>query len=70
MRFRYDAQADAAYIYVHDTIAPGGAVRQVEVPSLNALGDLMVDLDRENRILGFEIIGASHLLHLDKLIAE
>lgn len=68
MIFRYDAEADAAYISVHDAIAPGDAVRQIDVSSPHMQGELIVDLDHEDRILGFEILGASRLLNLDKLI--
>lgn len=70
MRFEHDTKADAVYIYMHDTIAPGEAVKQIELSSLKAAGQLLVDLDRENRIIGFEILGASQLLDVDRLTAE
>lgn len=70
MRFEHDAEADAVYVYMHDAIAPGEAVKQIELSSLKAEGQLLVDLDRENRIIGFEILGASHLLDVDRLTAK
>ncbi|MET9375020.1 DUF2283 domain-containing protein [Streptomyces sp. NPDC003035] len=60
MRVEYDAEADNAYIYLVDTIAPGEAVQQV------IAGDDMtavLDLDSEGRLLGIELFGAGRRLH-------
>jgi uncharacterized protein YuzE len=58
----YDHEADAAYVYVTE-IGPGEAVEQVicedeRLPT----GDVIVDLDNEGRILGFEVLAASRAL--------
>lgn len=48
MRYTYDFEVDALYLYLR----PGSPVRQVEV------GDVTVDLDDDDQIVGVEVIGA------------
>jgi uncharacterized protein YuzE len=55
----YDSEADAAYIYLDHPGAPGAAVRTLTFDS--ALGMLNLDLDRDNRVLGLEILGVEQL---------
>jgi uncharacterized protein YuzE len=68
--FRYDDRADAAYIY----LVPRGADRVVaRTRFCNVEFDgaaINVDLDADNRILGFEILGASKVLHASLLEPE
>jgi uncharacterized protein YuzE len=63
MNFRYDAQADAAYIRLI-AIGPGSVADTVcvadEFPELR--GDVNLDLDRNGRLVGIEIMGARRLL--------
>jgi uncharacterized protein YuzE len=63
MNFTYDPEADAAYIYLVP-IARGGVDETVcvadEYPEL--AGDVNLDLDKEGRLLGIEILGARRFL--------
>ena len=62
MRITYDAEADAAYVFLVDPIPPDGAVRQ-QVAELDLDGStLIVDRDTDGRLLGLEILGARDLL--------
>ncbi|WP_327087791.1 DUF2283 domain-containing protein [Nonomuraea sp. NBC_01738] len=48
----YDAEAEAAYVYLRGPIAPGGVAETVTVD------DAMVnlDLDEDGRVIGIEIL--------------
>lgn len=60
---RYDAEVDAAYVTIGESIRPGEAARQVPVALPDDLaGEVILDFDREGRLLGVEILGASALL--------
>jgi len=61
MRTTFDAEADAAYIYLVPEIEPGRSVRTLEVPDVNG-GMVVLDLDAEGILLGVEVIGARNLL--------
>lgn len=65
-RATYDAEVDAAYLYLVDEIADGAATTQrvVEVPGV---GDVVLDFDDDDRLLGMEVIAASALLPRDLL---
>lgn len=65
----YDVEADAAYVYV-TKIGAGEAVEQVvleddQLPG----GELIIDLDNQGRLLGFELLSASTALP-SKLLEE
>jgi len=51
MRFEYDKEANALYIYLRGKILEGGAVRTVELEP-----DVYLDADRRGRILGVEFL--------------
>ena len=58
----YDPKSDAAYVYVTE-IGAGEAVDQVvleddQLPS----GEVIIDLDKDGRLLGFELLSASSTL--------
>jgi uncharacterized protein YuzE len=59
MKTNYDKEADAAYIYFKD-IGPGEVVQTI---SLNDV--INVDLDKDGKALGIEILDASHHLPRD-----
>ncbi|MEO8025493.1 MAG: DUF2283 domain-containing protein [Bryobacteraceae bacterium] len=61
MRMTYDREVDAAYLYVQDPIAPGSAVT-THVCEVNTPGSIHLDLDRDGRLLGVEILDASRVL--------
>ncbi len=69
MRVTYDEVADAAYIYVVDSVAPG-TVANTSICSTPLKGtSVNVDFDREGRLLGIELLGARSLLG-DEVIAH
>ena len=51
MRFEYDKEANALYIYLRGKIAEGGVARTVELES-----GVYLDADRAGRILGVEFL--------------
>lgn len=64
-----DTSADAAYINIVESIAPGESVRQslVEAEGLRAM--VVLDSDADDRLLGIEIVGARRLLRAETLAA-
>ncbi|GGR31058.1 DUF2283 domain-containing protein [Agromyces mediolanus] len=62
MKLTYDPEADAAYLTLGDTIAPGSISHTVEFESPAGGTMLLADVDTNGRILGFEFIGAQHTL--------
>jgi uncharacterized protein YuzE len=71
MEFRYDPEADCAYIQLVP-IARGGVHESVlvadEFPELR--GDVNLDLSPEGRLLGIEIVGARQFLPTELLSAK
>lgn len=69
MRITYDRYVDAAYIYLRD-IEPGGSANTLEVedPDHHTKGTVILDFDREGRLIGIEVLGASRAL--PKVILE
>jgi len=65
MRVTYSASADAAYIYVVEEIADGEARITVSPDGLAAV--VILDFDAGGRLLGIEVLGASHRLPADLL---
>lgn len=57
MRVTYDAESNAAYVYLVDSIAPGEAEAQHVISD-----DLIIDYDRYGKLLGFEILNARRIL--------
>jgi uncharacterized protein YuzE len=60
MRLEYDADVDAAYLYLVDG-TPDVEVT-VSVDPVDIGGEVNLDLDLEGRIVGIEIFRASRLL--------
>lgn len=62
LRLAYDADANAAYIYVKDALAPGEVIRS-EVCDVDIKETAIVlQFDAEDRLVGIEILGARKLL--------
>ena len=62
MRVTYDAEVDAAYIYLESAPQPGSAVTTLSLDPREVNGEVNIDLDVEGRIIGIEVIDASRLL--------
>jgi uncharacterized protein YuzE len=62
MRFEYDKQADAAYIYFEYPVE--GEVKNTV--GLNE--DINLDFDRQGKLLGVEILHASRVLNKKALL--
>ena len=57
MRFEYDDDVDAAYIYVKDKIAKD------EVKNTISLNDnIILDFDSKNKLIGIEVLNASEVM--------
>jgi len=71
MRVTYDRSADAAYIYLVDSIEPGEAVCNgrcvVDDQTRKIYGMINLDFDRFGRLLGIEAINASLVLRPELL---
>lgn len=61
MRFTYDVEADAAYLYLIDEISRGQVRRSAWVPVRLEDAALTVDFDEHGQALGVEILGASRI---------
>lgn len=62
MRVTYDADADAAYIYLVDQIGAGGVERTVPVDPSEAGGMINLDFDVSGYLVGIEVLDASSFL--------
>lgn len=60
MRVTYDPDADAAYLYLTDSLAAGAAARQLAVPDENPR--FVLDFDSGDTLLGIEVLGARQAL--------
>ncbi|NJP94149.1 DUF2283 domain-containing protein [Nonomuraea sp. FMUSA5-5] len=67
MRIEYGEENDVAYIYLADHIGKGEAVRQVVVDDDGLRGEVIIDVDRDGKVLGVEIVGATHVLRPETL---
>ena len=61
VRVTYDPSVDAAYIYLRE-IGAGDAAYQVPVEAEEAAGEIILDLDRDGRLIGIEVLGATATL--------
>ena len=60
MRVTYDGEANAAYVYLQDKISPG-AVKRSYVCNHDGLdGEIILDVDENNRLIGIEVLHASN----------
>jgi uncharacterized protein YuzE len=68
VRWEYDPDTDSAYFYLLDEVGAGEACTQVQCEAEELAHPIVVDLDREGRVLGFEFPGdASKMLPQDLL---
>lgn len=57
----FDAQVDAAYIYLR-TIEAGGVAYSCDVECPEAQAAFVLDFDTEDRLIGIEVLRATHRL--------
>lgn len=70
VRITYDAEADAAIIYLKDNIEPGGAPHSVMCDLEIREGAVILLLDDDETLVGIEVLGAAKLLPLELLGIE
>lgn len=63
MKFTYDQEADAAYIYFEFPIKEGGVKETVELKE-----NIMLDFDERGKLIGVEILDASKVLNKKALL--
>jgi len=63
MKFKYDKEADAAYIYVEDSIKDGEVDKTIELND-----NIIIDFDKNGKLLGVEILNASKILNKKSII--
>ena len=67
MRLTYDPEADAAFVYLVDHIAPGEVARSEMCDLEIREGAVILALDADERVLGIEFLGASRLVPAEVL---
>lgn len=67
MRFTYDPEADAAFVYIVDHINPGQVARSEMCDLEIREGAVILVLDADERLLGIELLGASRLVPTEVL---
>ena len=65
MRMTYDKKADAAYIHVKASIAAGEVAKTIALDE-----NINLDFDRNEKLLGIEILSASKVLPEKQLITS
>ncbi len=65
----WDRDVDAAYILFLSTIDEGASVKQVpcDPDEGGTLARVVLDFDKDDKLLGIEVLDASHLLSPDLL---
>jgi len=63
MKFEYDKEADAAYIYIEYPIKDGEAKKNIEINE-----NIILDFDTNGKLLGIEILDASKVLNKKVLL--
>ena len=63
MKFEYDKEVDAAYIYIEYPIKDGEAKRTIELNE-----NIILDFDEKGKLLGVEILDASKVLKKEALL--
>ena len=58
MRFEYDKEVDAAYIYIEDTIKEGEVKKTIELND-----NIILDFDNKDKLIGVEILDASKTMN-------
>lgn len=64
MKFEYDKEVDAAYIYIQFPIKEGEAKKTIELNN-----NIILDFNDEDELIGIEVLNASKVLN-KKVIVE
>ena len=62
MKFTYDEEADAAYIYLKYKINPGEVKKTYTCNNVEIEGIINLDFDNKMKLIGIEILGAESKL--------
>lgn len=62
MKITFDKEADAAYIYLKEDIRDGESIKTIKVND-----NIILDFDKEGKLLGIEILNASKNITKDFL---
>ena len=63
MKFEYDKRVDAAYIYLKYPLKDGESKKTIQLND-----NIILDFDKENKLLGVEILDASKMLKKEVLM--
>jgi uncharacterized protein YuzE len=68
VRWEYHPESDSAYFYLLEEVGAGQSAAQVHCDAEELAHPIVIDLDREGRVLGFEFpSGAREMLPQDLL---
>jgi uncharacterized protein YuzE len=67
VRITYDDSADAAYIYLVDSIDAGGVDNTFPIDPTEIDGMINLDFDSDGRLVGVEVLDASRFLRPETL---
>ena len=63
MKFTYDKEADAAYVYLKYPIKKGESEKTIELDD-----NIIIDFDKNGKLIGMEILNASTVLNKKELL--
>ena len=63
MKFEYDDDVDAAYIYLEYPLKEGAATKTTQLND-----NIILDFDNHNQLLGIEILDASKVLKKEAIL--
>ena len=63
MKFEYDKEVDAAYVYIEHPIKEGEVKKTIELNE-----NIILDFDKKGKLLGMEILNASKIMNKKVLI--
>ncbi|MBS3137605.1 DUF2283 domain-containing protein [Candidatus Woesearchaeota archaeon] len=65
MKFEYDKEVDAAYVYLQYPIKDGEVKKTVEVDD-----NIILDYDKSGKLVGVEILNASKVMNKKMLVRK
>ena len=63
MKFEYDKDIDAAYVYLEYPIKDGEVKKTIELNE-----NIILDFDKKDKLLGMEILNASKVMNKNVLV--